>query len=568
MIKTDELANQKKIQFNRKLKRGTSLKSKREILKIKKQSESYKKQEKLIKTKLLKLKHNTNKLKKYQRNIFFDINLRKFNQSLIYEKHFNKKSTPYIMGFLDNNIDKMFINLSIREKTKKSWKKLKIIQKLGGFSRKNKKSSLHLKRKSIKNIGTKNIKKKSKDRRKSFSKLKLKIKNVLTLPNLNKQLKIKFRKLQKIPVGINKLYKNYNTAENIKFPLETKALTNGGIFKSNFIISGGICNESSKRFQSYNFINHKSIFIENEIFERYNHLTVFESFFMIINGGVNTNTKKLRNDTYVVNLQNNQFFRVKNFNITLPSLKNHTGFYHDNKFYLEGGIGSFNRFETKFYRIDLISYICTEINLKNKKVNLAHHKSVKVGIEEYSDLKVKYSEKENIKKNTFFKKNRRSTLIEKNKKKINLEGVYIFGGIDKNNKCYSNLKIYKKLIDKNWEIIYPSTKGFIPARFDHEMVYINKIKSIAICGGRSFLENEEKTEIFLNDLYILNTKNLCYFKIRTVDETFKRYGFTLSCFKGDLFIFGGMREDNFIDGLIVKYSLNTNIMNYHIEFFF
>ena len=573
MIKKKE--KQKKTMQNTKMRRGTSLKSKKELLKIKKHCNSFKKQEKLIKNKLLKLKHNTHMIKNYQKNIFFNINLRKFNESIKKEKFFNKQSSPYIMGFLDNNISKMFINCSVREKTGKTWNKLKIIQKLGGFSNQNKKPSLNLKRKSIFPTSTKSQKKNYKTSkirpkksilkitktRNSLPKFKINLNNRLNLPNYLKKKHPKNENIE-IPLNLKKLYKTQSSF-NQNFPLETKALTKGGIYRSKFYISGGINQESSKRMQIFNLNNFKSIFIENGIFERFNHLTIFESCFMIVNGGMHPSSKKMRNDTFILNLKNNNIFEIPNFNVSLPQLRNHIGFYHDNKLYIEGGIGNLNKFNKKFYSIDLITFICSEVILKNKTENLAYHKSVKISIEDYSNLRIKYNQ--NSCEGGQILQKQKSKF--QTKKKSFLEAIYIFGGLNEKKNCNSTLKIYKKILNKIWQVTYPPVKGFIPPRFDHEMVFIEEIKSLAICGGRAFIDNKSKTEIFLNDLFIFSVKNLSFFKVYTGNDAFKRYGFSLGSWEGDLVVFGGMREENFIDGVFVKYVLDRRIFHCHMDFF-
>ena len=60
---------------------------------------------------------------------------------------------------------------------------------------------------------------------------------------------------------------------------------------------------------------------------------------------------------------------------------------------------------------------------------------------------------------------------------------------------------------------------------------------------------------------------MCYIRVDVEGDSFKRYGFSLCCDENDLLIFGGMRETNFIDGMIVRYSMDEGVKKNCIEFF-
>ncbi len=83
-------------------------------------------------------------------------------------------------------------------------------------------------------------------------------------------------------------------------------------------------------------------------------------------------------------------FRVSNFKMKLPPKKNHIGFYHNNKLYLEGGYNKLGEIEEGLFSLDLITFIVKKEILKDNNESLAYHACVFVGFQDFSDLKVKY----------------------------------------------------------------------------------------------------------------------------------------------------------------------------------
>ena len=88
------------------------------------------------------------------------------------------------------------------------------------------------------------------------------------------------------------------------------------------------------------------------------------------------------------------------------------------------------------------------------------------------------------------------------------------------------------------------------------MTFIDELNSIAVCGGKTFYSTNSKEEV-LGDFFLLSLRNMLWIKV-LVPEPFRlrRYGFFLGCNNGNLLIFGGLGEKNFIDGNVVEYELS------------
>ena len=99
------------------------------------------------------------------------------------------------------------------------------------------------------------------------------------------------------------------------------------------------------------------------------------------------------------------------------------------------------------------------------------------------------------------------------------------------------------------------------------MVYIQNINCVAICGGRTLYENLEN-EIVLGDLFLFSVKNEVYIRVEVEGDVFKRFGFSMFCSNGDLFVFGGLNEQNFVDGNIVKVPVNPIVKQRCVDFLF
>ena len=373
--------------------------SKEKLKEMKKTSESYKTQGKIINNKYLKIQYNYQKLSQKQRYLSLSMNLKKLDKFENKNPLFNVKSRAYIEGFLDSNLRKMFLDIKICEKTKNIWNKIKLIQRLGGFknSQRKFKSVLVNSQSNNKLIHLKPISKKtSKNKINSYLRKKKNLKNFKNI--IKYQALFKMKKKIELPENIQRMYYNKNIKINKSFPLETCAFSNGGFYNNKFGIVGGYGLENNNKLTLLNLEERKIKYFEEDIFERYHHSSLTISNFFIINGGQNSKNKKLLNDTILINLETNKIFKIRNFGLKFPFKKNHISFYHKNKYYIEGGFGKEGKIEKSMYSVDLISFIVTKIQLENNIESLAHHNCAKVGIENISEIKIKYNDFNQIKK--------------------------------------------------------------------------------------------------------------------------------------------------------------------------
>ena len=142
--------------------------------------------------------------------------------------------------------------------------------------------------------------------------------------------------------------------------------------------------------------------------------------------------------------------------------------------------------------------------------------------------------------------------------KIKINGIYIFGGKNKDEGLSDEL--YILILGKSyfeWKKIKTIGKKPLPRCF-HSMNYYQKENFIIIHGGR----NDIKSESFaLNDTFILTLNKMMWIEIKLYNEKsnfniISRCGHCSCIYDDKLIIFGGMNSNNYIGSSLFVINLN------------
>ena len=127
--------------------------------------------------------------------------------------------------------------------------------------------------------------------------------------------------------------------------------------------------------------------------------------------------------------------------------------------------------------------------------------------------------------------------------KPKLEGVYIFGGIDKDSN-YTNNLWFIRVGTKPVDIINLRTVGKPPSpRMNCGMCYLNELNFVVIHGGKNQLEESNSV---LGDVMLLDLENFHWIKPVYKEETFEPVcGHINFSYGNTIFVLGGFNLDGF-----------------------
>ena len=291
--------------------------------------------------------------------------------------------------------------------------------------------------------------------------------------------------------------------------------------------------------------------IENKSEIRSAHTGVLHFRNLYIFGGINFRGTNFA-DLEIFNLdKKNWIFPKLEANIHVPLRRNHVSCGVGNIMFIHGGINEENKYLDDFYALNYKTlkweYIDISYDNKIKVPSLAHHSCCLVA----SDIVLKNSK--------FTLYNYPNIGRSRNTNNIKEKGIYIFGGKISNEGPINNnlyvLKIGNKPLE--WEII--NTYGNQPCpRYDTSLNFYERGNILIVHGGRKF--NNEK-EYGLNDTFILDLSSFNWVEVEYFNKNCKvppRYFHQAIIIKGELFIFGGINENEYIGSEMLILDLNSN----------
>ena len=216
---------------------------------------------------------------------------------------------------------------------------------------------------------------------------------------------------------------------------------------------------------------------------RKNHICISSTKQMLIQGGITIKNNEIQNTGFIFDITKNQYFKLETTGKKLPYLINHSAVM----------VNNFQKYSNKpfsFYKIP--------IDLASNRIN-----------------------------------------------KIQIEGIYIFGGLNKEKKLKNDIYIIS-IGKKPCNVLTPIIDGIPPEeRMNCKMEFILDYDFIIIHGGIG------KNDFIYWDIMILNTECLNWIKPIFDKENFRelesRTEHGLFFYQGKIFILGGRNEDRLLN---------------------
>ncbi|CAD8132067.1 unnamed protein product [Paramecium octaurelia] len=271
---------------------------------------------------------------------------------------------------------------------------------------------------------------------------------------------------------------------------------------------------------------------------RSNHSAALYKNFMIIFGGevhqIPSNKRifsEITCDIKIINLISNELKVLKQTGI-IPPRKSHIAEVIGRSMIVHGGIDLKGQYLRDIIAFDLITQRWSQVVTEQNSCfpdGVAFHKSAAVYFSNQIELYKSDSDG-----------------------KLSNQGIYIFGGFDKNGHYLDGLmRIDTTTKPVGFEQV--QTKGMSPiGRCQHSMSYVDKYQLLAIYGGKN---DDLNINGFLNDLHLLDIKNQTWISVDIRgNQVAGRCNHTSSCIDSKLYIFGGCNQSGFIksDLLVIE----------------
>ena len=289
---------------------------------------------------------------------------------------------------------------------------------------------------------------------------------------------------------INNKWEKITFNQNINFNLPNPRFGHSSIIIDKYlVIYGGLTlniNEEEEiiLFDLENYIfSYPKIKNKFEFPIRKNHICISSTKQMLIQGGITIKNNEIQNTGFIFDITKNQYFKLETTGKKLPYLINHSAVM----------VNNFQKYSNKpfsFYKIP--------IDLASNRIN-----------------------------------------------KIQIEGIYIFGGLNKEKKLKNDIYIIS-IGKKPCNVLTPIIDGIPPEeRMNCKMEFILDYDFIIIHGGIG------KNDFIYWDIMILNTECLNWIKPIFDKENFRelesRTEHGLFFYQGKIFILGGRNEDRLLN---------------------
>ncbi|CAD8055403.1 unnamed protein product [Paramecium sonneborni] len=277
---------------------------------------------------------------------------------------------------------------------------------------------------------------------------------------------------------------------------------------------------------------------------RSNHsAAIYKNFMIIFGGDVHqiSNNKRISSeitcDIKIINLITNELKVLKQTGI-IPPRKSHIAEVIGRSMIVHGGIDIKGQYLRDIIAFDLLTQRWNQVVIEQNNCfpdGVAFHKSAAIYFSNQIEL---------------YKTD--------NECKLNNQGVYIFGGFDKNGHYLDGLiRIDTTTKPVGFEQV--QTKGMSPiGRCQHSMNYIEKYQLIVIYGGKN---DDLNINGFLNDIHLLDIKNRTWISVDIKgNQVAGRCNHTSSCIDSKLYIFGGYNYSGFVKSDLLVIELDPVIV--------
>lgn len=322
--------------------------------------------------------------------------------------------------------------------------------------------------------------------------------------------------------------------------------------KDTMYLVGGISNDRLFDFWKCSFDASKSIFNWEEVrisgdlpLPRMGHSAVtYKNLIFIYGGNVEAQAEMPKEDITIFSPESRKVSYERCYNkLNLRWRRNHIAEAIGTHMYIHGGIDENGDFLHDSFILDLESFRWNEVYPKEtnfRPFSVAYHSSCLVVTSDkrnHSNFNIyKFPEMPKIAVN-----------------KIKFEGVYIFGGIDREGNCNNDLRILK-IGKKPLEWIKPNTIGSSPQPRQSSFIgFYEELDILILHGGR----NDQTSDVYLNDTYILDLYTFNWIKINVFENVPKpRAEFSAIVQSNKLIIFGGTNMQGYIGSDIFMINLD------------
>ena len=317
------------------------------------------------------------------------------------------------------------------------------------------------------------------------------------------------------------------------------------ILNNNVYIFGGNSSiQYNNDIYSFNLINKKwekiKINKENKPLPRCGHTSaIIENNIVIYGGESPMINNRLNENVLIFNTINNNFIypKIKNHNI-IGQRKGHICISISQTIFIYGGEDIFNlKTLNNAFTLNCSNLTWDSLNINSNLPYLKYHSGVLV-----NDFNIYTNNPYNI--YTYPR-----DLPSNRNRKIKVEGIYIFGGINENNEYNSDLYIIK--INRNPCNLFVANIDGIPPlpRINCKMLFIEDYNFIIIHGGM------DRNQNILNEIMILDVEGFSWIKpILDINNSEKgiydlipRTDHEMFYHNGKIYIFGGRQERRFLN---------------------
>ena len=387
--------------------------------------------------------------------------------------------------------------------------------------------------------------------------LEKKIEPIYKFPPIKYQIK-PFDKLKEdIIIFPGNIYTNYHPSSRIQFSLcvsEKGIIYIFGGLQSKSFYDMWICsirkksilnNENEDYFEESEFLTWKKItkIKEDECpLPRYGHsMTYHRDYIYIYGGNVNQNLlfRNREQNISIFDTKKEIFYYPKCQNYkNVPWRRNHIGIGIGNNILIHGGINDNGDYLNDLWIFECFKFKWNTLSYKSliKIPKIAFHSGVLViknqDILYHNDLNIyKFPE---------------GSISKSKGNKIKIEGIYIFGGIDKDGNYYKDLWLIRIGV-KPVDIVNVPTRGKQPPlRTLCGMTFFSPLNLLVIYGGKN------KYQI-LNDIWFFDLESLNWIKPVYENESFYPIcGHCMFCSGEKIFFLGGNGENG-----LNKFDCNT-----------
>ena len=311
-----------------------------------------------------------------------------------------------------------------------------------------------------------------------------------------------------------------------------------------YIFGGNSSIQYNNDIYCFNLINKKwekiKINEQNKPIPRCGHTsTIIENNIIIYGGESPMNNNRLNEDVLIFNTINNNFLypKIKNHNI-IGQRKGHICIGISQSIFIYGGEDIFNlKTLNNAFTLNCVNLTWDIVNMNKNLPYLKYHSGVLV-----NDFHFYTNNPYNI-------YNYPRDLPSNRNRKIKIEGIYIFGGINENNEYNNELYIIK--INRNpCNLFIANIDGIPPLpRINCKMLFIEDYNFIIIHGGM------DRNQNILNEIMILDVESFSWIKpILDINNSEKgiydlipRTDHEMFYHNGKIYIFGGRQEKRFLN---------------------